>query len=808
MKRRIFVILSILIFSLLFNITYAKTNGQEETGETTKEIVDEGEWRTSNWKYYNNKEIVFGGGSFSTVEEAPWNNGTLDKDDIEIITFKAKVKAPIDMSYLFYGFNNLKEINNLNNFDITKTTNMSHLFDGVKIKEIDISRWDNAKEIKNTSYMFNNIKNIKKLDVSGFNTATVTDMSYMFANSNFEEIDLSKNSVLGVKNMNNIFLNTPYLNKLTLGLNFRFKGNTGLAKGTTPYTDSWKGLKTGVYYKSTEEFTKNYDGNNFDTYYRIIKKYKVDFDNNFNEIINTQEVEHGNKLKKLENPKKEGYKFTYWSIDKEGIKEFDFEKPITNNVTLYANWKKEVSIVYDGNGNTGGVVPIDESKYEEGSKVTLKRNEGNLEKTGYTFAGWSLEADNDESKVITEIASIEEDTTVYAVWKEVPKYRVSYDANADDIVLGTVPIDNREYEKGETVDVFGNAGNLARKDYKFDGWAKDPLGNDTIEDTFIITKDTILYAQWVLDRSVIDSEKPINPTGTIKEITLIGGRSTLTENIESQLMDFVQYRLAGKDRYGTSADVAKEYKKSSIVLLASGEKYTDELTATVLANKLDAPIMLTRKDAIPAEVKAEINRLGATKVILVGGNNSISEKVEKELSAYTVERIGGPDRYDTAILVGDRVRGLTGSKTDGVLVDGTNFPDAIAMTSMAVEENMPILLTRPGQLPESTAKTIKDWNLSKVTIGGGVNSVSDTVANEVKKFATVDRIAGADRYETSVLVAEQVYVKPKHAVIASGEVFPDAIVGAPYAAKNGYPMVLSRGNNVSEVVKDYIFSNR
>ena len=302
--------------------------------------------------------------------------------------------------------------------------------------------------------------------------------------------------------------------------------------------------------------------------------------------------------------------------------------------------------------------------------------------------------------------------------------------------------------------------------------------------------------------------KPERPTSTIKEITLVGGRATLTERVESQLIDFVQYRLSGKDRYSTSVAVSKEYDKSNVVLLASGEKYTDELTATVLANKLGAPIMLTRKDAIPAEVKAEINRLGATKVILIGGNASISEKVEKELANYTVERIGGPDRYDTAILVGNQVRALTASKTEAILVDGTNFPDAIAMTSMGVEQNMPILLTKPGQLPASTAKTIEDWKLTKVTIGGGSKSVSGEVEKEVRKYAEVNRIAGADRYETSVLIAEQVYVKPKHVVIASGEVFPDAIVGVPYAAKNGYPILLSRCNNIPDVVMDYVLGNR
>ena len=320
--------------------------------------------------------------------------------------------------------------------------------------------------------------------------------------------------------------------------------------------------------------------------------------------------------------------------------------------------------------------------------------------------------------------------------------------------------------------------------------------------------ESLLYKDNKIEVEINVKEKPGKPTGTIKEITLVGGKSTLTENIESQLMDFVQFRLSGKDRYSTSVAVSKEYDKSNVVLLASGEKYTDELTATVLANKLGAPIMLTRKDAIPAEVKAEINRLGATKVILIGGNASISEKVEKELANYTVERIGGPDRYDTAILVGNQVRALTASKTEAILVDGTNFPDAIAMTSMGVEQNMPILLTKPGQLPASTAKTIEDWKLTKVTIGGGSKSVSGEVEKEVRKYAEVNRIAGADRYETSVLVAEQVYVKPKHAVIASGEVFPDAIVGAPYAAKKSYPIVLSRGNNVPDVVMDYILGNR
>ena len=341
---------------------------------------------------------------------------------------------------------------------------------------------------------------------------------------------------------------------------------------------------------------------------------------------------------------------------------------------------------------------------------------------------------------------------------------------------------------------------ITRDGYTLLSWNTEPDGTGTPYVAGVklnITKRTTLYAQW--------GKTPVNPpTTTIKDITLVGGKGTLSTNVENLLNEFDVNRLSGKDRYETSVQVSKAYKNSSTVVLASGEKYTDELTATVLANKLNAPILLSTKDKVPTEVLSEIERLGAKKVIIVGETGTISKKVEKQLSIYTLERIGGKTRYETAILLGEKIRKITGKTEEVILVDGTNFPDAIAMTSMGVEEGIPILLTEPSNLRDSTAKTIKDWKISKVTIGGGTVSVGSSIEDKLKETIKVDRIKGADRYETSVLVAKQVYKNPVHAVVASGEVFPDAIVGAPYAAKNKYPIVLSRGNSVPQVVLDYV----
>ena len=296
---------------------------------------------------------------------------------------------------------------------------------------------------------------------------------------------------------------------------------------------------------------------------------------------------------------------------------------------------------------------------------------------------------------------------------------------------------------------------------------------------------------------------PTEPGGTIKDITIIGGNSTISNKVEEALKNFNVNRISGSNRYDTAIEVSKGYKNSDVVVLASGEKYTDELTATVLANKLNAPVLLTTKDKVLKEVIKEIERLGAKKLIIIGGLGTVSEASLKELSKYEIERIGGKDRYETSVLIGEQVRKLTGNTGQAILVDGTNFPDAIAMTSMAVEQGLPILLTEPGTLNKKTEKAVKDWGLEKVTIGGGKASVSSNIETTLKENVKVNRISGSDRYETSVLVAKQVYKNPTHAVLASGELFPDAIVSAPYAAKNGYPVLLTKSNEMPKVVVNY-----
>ncbi len=111
--------------------------------------------------------------------------------------------------------------------------------------------------------------------------------------------------------------------------------------------------------------------------------------------------------------------------------EYSFVMPaeaITVTVTLEDGSLLMYIVSYDGNGNTGGSVPIHETTYKTGDTVTVMGNTGNLVKRGYTFTGWNTAADGsgtDYNPGDTFIMG-SSDVTLYAKW--VP---VDSDSNGD-----------------------------------------------------------------------------------------------------------------------------------------------------------------------------------------------------------------------------------------------------------------------------------------------------------------------------------------------------------------------------------------
>jgi len=172
------------------------------------------------------------------------------------------------------------------------------------------------------------------------------------------------------------------------------------------------------------------------------------------------------------------------------------------NVTLYAKWtaNQSYTVTYNGNGNTGGTVPVDGSTYANGANVTVLGNTGNLVKTGFTFAGWNTSADGTgtDRAAASTFAMGNANVTLYAKWTANPTFTVTYNGNGN--TGGTMPTDNSAYESGANVTVLGNTGNLVKNGASPLGWNTQANGAGTFYPfggTFSMgTADVTLYAVW------------------------------------------------------------------------------------------------------------------------------------------------------------------------------------------------------------------------------------------------------------------------------------------------------------------------
>ncbi|GEM_PF-5923617 len=153
-------------------------------------------------------------------------------------------------------------------------------------------------------------------------------------------------------------------------------------------------------------------------------------------------------------------------------------------------------------------------------------------------------------------------------------------------------------------------------------------------------------------------------------------------------------------------------------------------------------------------------------------------------------RLGGADRYTTAVQVSKQVTAESRHSQTVYIASGADYPDALSLGALAARSGAPLLLTKPTSLPAVTATELTALSPSKIIIAGGPDSVSSGVAKQLGKYAKVERISGADRYATSKAIAAR-FPKGTPAFVTSGNGFADATVAAAPAAKTGGPVILT-----------------
>jgi putative cell wall-binding protein len=296
-------------------------------------------------------------------------------------------------------------------------------------------------------------------------------------------------------------------------------------------------------------------------------------------------------------------------------------------------------------------------------------------------------------------------------------------------------------------------------------------------------------------------------------------------------------RLAGRDRYQTAVRVSERdfADGADTVVIASGAGFADALSAAGLAGAYDAPVLLVPKVSLPAEVRAEIVRLGATRCLVVGGpavvDGSVLAAIDAIPGMQTPKRIWGQDRYATSALVADAVFTKDGiidfptvtyaneSLALAAIARGDAYPDALALAPIAWAAKMPILLTNPGYLPVPIDDRLPGGAapllIQYVVFAGGSKAISDAVYTYVDGILpgnTCQRIWGNDRYETAKKIADwsdgSPWLSYEAVGVATGVNFPDALGGGAGIAKGGGVLLMTEPRRLTPITAAQLAAKR
>ena len=182
----------------------------------------------------------------------------------------------------------------------------------------------------------------------------------------------------------------------------------------------------------------------------------------------------------------------------------------------------------------------------------------------------------------------------------------------------------------------------------------------------------------------------------------------------------------------------------------------------------------------------------------VPGTTTPSTPAEQQ---KTTTRVAGADRIQTSVEVSKK---YYKSAETVIVANYEQFADSLSASALSKALKAPILLVKKDQLDSVVAQEIKRLGAKNVIVIGGEKSV-DKTKDSLSQY-NVRTIAGANRYETSAKIAQEVIklTGTKKAVIASGEVFADALTVAPLANKNNMPILLVQPNNIPKATQEVL----
>ncbi len=208
---------------------------------------------------------------------------------------------------------------------------------------------------------------------------------------------------------------------------------------------------------------------------------------------------------------------------------------------------------------------------------------------------------------------------------------------------------------------------------------------------------------------------------------------------------------------------------------------------------------------IASEIKQQINlnrKYSEVKGSMYFSTRDIlkNEKLQNDIKdLYTkpstqVKSLQGNRRFETAVAISKE--GWNSNADTVIIASAYSVVDGVSATPLASIKNAPILLVDKNEVTNSTKEELKRLNPSNIIVIGGTNVVNDNTYNELKSIlpsASIKRIGGINRYETSLNIAKEMskYKNIDKVYVAGGHGEADALSIASKAGEDKAPIILT-----------------
>ena len=317
---------------------------------------------------------------------------------------------------LFFGFEVLKEVNGLENFDTSKVETFKYTFQQCyAIEHLDLSSFDTSSA-RSFLWMFADCNSLETLDLTGWETSKVTNMNSMFKNCFLiTELDISSFDTCSVTDMGNMFYNCKKLTNLYVGEGWNIDNvkNGSSAFNCCEALPGYDKSKHDIGF--AEEFVKPESEKPQPEKEKYTVNYEFNGDIPANVTVpTTATYEEGTTVTVEATPSADGYIFSGWTTADADITNGSFE--IQNDVTITGKWTKinyyNVEYKFEGDIPVNVTVPTT-ATYEEGTTVTVETTPS---AEGYIFSGWTTS----DADITNGSFNVYNNVVIVGKWEKVP----------------------------------------------------------------------------------------------------------------------------------------------------------------------------------------------------------------------------------------------------------------------------------------------------------------------------------------------------------------------------------------------------